>query len=345
MNNFKIQYSCLTSVMAIVLTLLVSDVTAQPIGEQEAFWKIRSEVRSLWFEGKYDQAIDLIENNREYFSDGFSEFTAHFYLGLLHVDKGDYKKGFEALHAGMDKGYFYSFFPNTVQKIEQYPESAALLERNHRMREKSLDTTNVRFEVKLPEEYDTYRKYPLIIFLHGNNSSLNYAQEEWEGVNLETPAIIVFMQSSSPVSSYAYNWPDSKRSREDIRQTFLQVKEQYSIDESEIVIVGFSAGGRMSVDTILRRTIPAKGFIAICPPKPQQFDNSGILTAVNRGAKGAIIGGENDYLLTGQLEMAAQFKQQQFLLRVVIESDLGHEYPKDFGYQLNRSLEFIYNQN
>lgn len=345
MNNFKIKRSCLTSVIAIVLTLSFSDAPAQPIGEQDAFWEIRSEVRSLWFEEKYDQAINLIENNREHFSDGFPEFTAYFYLGLLHVDKGDYQKGFEALYAGMDKGYFYSFFPNTIEKIEQYPGSEALLERNNRMREEARDTAAVKLEVKLPEQYEASRKYPLIIFLHGNNSSHNHSKEEWKDVKLEQPAIVLFAQSSSPVGSYAYNWPDSERSRENIRQTFHQIREQYPIDESEIVIAGFSAGGRLSVDTILRETIPAKGFIAFCPPKPQQFDNSGIVNAINRETKGAIISGENDFLLTGQLEMATQFKQQEFPLRIVVESDLGHEYPGDFKYQLNRSLEFIFNQN
>lgn len=339
---YKILIQTLTVVL---LTLIFTDARAQPIGEKEAFWEIRSEVRSLWFEKKYNQAIDLIENNREHFSDGFPEFTAHFYLGLLNVDKGNYQKGFEALYAGMDEGYFYSFFPNTVQEIEPYPGSEELLERNNRIREEARDTAAVKFEVKLPEQYDTSRKYPLIIFLHGNNSSLNYSKEEWQDVNLENPAVIVFMQSSSPVSSYAYSWPDSERSRGDIRETFHQIKEQYSIDESEVVIAGFSAGGRMAVDTILRETIPAQGFIAFCPPKPKQFDNSGIVDAINRGTKGAIISGENDFLLAGQLEMAAQFKQQEFPLRIVVESDLVHEYPKDFEYQLNRSLEFILGQN
>lgn len=338
----KIPILILTSIWII---LPVFDATAQSLNQEEEFWEIRSQVRSHWGEEKYDQAIDHIENNREHFSDGFTEFTAYFYLGLLHVDKGDYQKGFEELYAGMDKGYFYSFFPNTVQKIEQYPGSAALLERNNKMREETRDTAAVKLEVKLPEQYDTSQKYPLIIFLHGNNSSLNYSKEEWKDVKLEQPAIVLFVQSSSPVSSYAYNWPDSNRSRKDIRQTFHQIREQYPIDESEIVIAGFSAGGRLSVDAILRETIPAKGFIAFCPPKPQQFDNSGIVNAINRGTKGAIISGENDFLLTRQLEMATQFKQQEFPLRIVVESDLGHEYPGDFKYQLNRSLEFIFNQN
>ncbi len=330
--------------LLLVTILFVKVIQAQKIDQNIPFEELREEVRTLWFNEEYDDAIALLQSHRERFKSGLPGFTIHFYLGLLHFDNENSEKGFEELNTGMDKGYFYSFFPGTQKQIQQYADAGTMLSRNESLRQKALDTTSVKVELKLPDDYDPSKKYPLIIFLHGNNSSLSSAKSEWEGVRLNEPYIVAFVQSSSPVSSYAYNWPVSKRSRKDIQTSFTQLKKKYKIDETKIIIAGFSAGGRMSIDTIMRNTIPAVGFIGFSPAKLSDLDTHLIEQAKSKGRKGAIISGENDYLLTEQLNLISFLKTLEYPLRVVIHSDLGHEYPKDFEYQLNRSLEFIKNR-
>lgn len=243
-----------------VLLLILSVVSCTDKNQQKDFEEIRSEVRELWASGEYGRAIDLLETNRSRFAEGYEEFIAYDYLGKLHVQKDSFEKGFEYLHAGMDEGYFYSFFPWFLEKIENAPDSDSLLSKNERIRSSAWDTTRVRFEAILPENFQEDQLYPLLLFLHGGNSSLDGIKEEWKNVELEQPHIVVLVQSSSPVSSFAYNWPDSDRSREDIQSVYNQVKNDYSIDESQVIVAGFSAGGRMSVDTILQNTIPAKAL-------------------------------------------------------------------------------------
>ncbi|MEX2397390.1 MAG: hypothetical protein WD491_10205 [Balneolales bacterium] len=96
----------------------------EAIAREKSFQQIRSEVRSLWSDQDYDTAIDLLERNRSEFSEGYPEFTVHFYLGLLYLDKENPKKGFQELYAGMDKGYSirssqtpFSKFSNTKDRI------------------------------------------------------------------------------------------------------------------------------------------------------------------------------------------------------------------------------------
>ena len=56
----------------------------------------------------------------------------------------------------------------------------------------------------------------------------------------------------------------------------------------------------------------------------------------------AIIGGENDWGLRGQKEMAVIFDKLGVVNRIVIFPQIGHEYPPQLGKQIYQSLDFIW---
>lgn len=305
------------------------------------FEDLRNQVRALWYAENHDQAIALLEAHRHRYDGGYPDFTIHYYLGLLHAETGALETSLATLHAGMDRGYFYAFFPWFLEKIQGTEGADAFLQRNDRLRQAARDTARVRFEVQLPEGFDPDEAYPLLLFLHGNNSSLDGAKAEWDGVHLDKPFIVAFLQSSSPASSFAYSWPDAERSRQDVQEAYEQLQSRHTIDEDTVLLAGFSAGGRVAIDVLLQQRLPAAGFIAFSPPKAEAFSDALITRAMKAGKRGALITGEDDYLLPQQVEMAHRLIDHGFPLRLVVQTGQGHGYPKDFAPQLDQSINHV----
>ncbi len=326
-------------IVSILTTAIKIFGYAQDNSSDESFQQIRNEVRRLWSLEKFDDAINMLKEHKSDMIYGYANFTYHYYLGLLYLEKSDAPNGFRILNEGMDKGYFYALYPDRVEQIKQYDGADALLAKNHELKSFAQDTATAKVDISLPVKYDPHEKYPLIIFLHGNNSTLELAKKEWRDVQLNKSAIVAFAQSSSPVSSYAYNWPDSERSKSDLKKCLAQIQEFHQVEDSQVVIAGFSAGGRIAIDAVINDWLPSIGFIAISPAKPNN------LTAMSKGnvqnKRGYIFHGKKDYLYSEQQELITHLKENRFSVEVQLDSNIGHEYPNELDMVINQALKYV----
>ena len=142
------------------------------------------------------------------------------------------------------------------------------------------DTLNYRF---LFPDYDTLRKYPLIIFLHGSGErgNDNEAQLKWGVMNFATdqamamhPAFVIAPQC--PENQDWSNFYENERTREMrlqpsptkpmtlVIELIHQIIKTFSVDTNRIYITGLSMGGYGTYDAIERYPRLFAAAVPVC---------------------------------------------------------------------------------
>ena len=118
----------------------------------------------------------------------------------------------------------------------------------------SFDTTiefmgeNRTLSLYVPTDYDAEKSYKVIIGLHGmgdnsqNFRNVLHTQADWQGQFEET--IFIYPDGGSDQGSDFYSPAGDE---EIIQEAIDYLKENYSIDENEIIMTGFSLGGRSAL--------------------------------------------------------------------------------------------------
>lgn len=150
------------------------------------------------------------------------------------------------------------------------------------------DTDTLPYRILLPEDYDTTKKYPLLLFLHGggergsdNSKQLTHGAQLFltDSIRKQYPAIVVFPQCA--LNSY---WSNVVQVRDDrgnrtfhfqqggepskSMQLLLQLvpllKSTYRLDENRLYIGGLSMGAMGTYELVRRMPKTFAAAIAIC---------------------------------------------------------------------------------
>jgi len=134
----------------------------------------------------------------------------------------------------------------------------------------------------LNPDYDTIRKYPLVVFLHGSGErgNDNNAQLKWGVMNFATdqnmklhPAYVIAPQC--PANSSWANFSERSNSNISLHESpsktmvllmelIQQLKKQYGIDTNRIYITGVSMGGFGTFDAISRYPDLFAAAVPVC---------------------------------------------------------------------------------
>lgn len=99
-----------------------------------------------------------------------------------------------------------------------------------------LDTTYQPYSIKLPNDFDPAKKYPLLVVLHGSGQD---DQGMLNGEDFGNSKFILAAPNGRGTSN-CYSTPGSQ---DDIKECIEDVIANYNIDETRIVLAGFSMGG------------------------------------------------------------------------------------------------------
>ena len=127
----------------------------------------------------------------------------------------------------------------------------------------------------------------------------------------------------------------------EIVQMASEISDHYAVRLDHIFIGGFSQGGTLSIDFAMIQLLPIRGFIALCPHKPESVQPEFINNVCEIGVKGVILTGEKDPSLDNQKEMVRDFEDVQFPHRFEITPGLAHWFPENLPAQLTGALQFL----
>ena len=334
----------------VILLILLLSYTGLTFGQNKVQTKEFSNYREmrdyfgkLYEQEKYEEAAIVMEK-------GLLDFPDHieanaFNLAFIYVKLKQFDKSMDALQYGLDHGVWfsiYTFLSDVWKPCRELEKFQKILDRNEELRQEAQKLAKPELVILTPEKYEKGNKYPLFIALHGGNSNIANFREAWKSEKLSTKFITVYVQSSQIVAMNGFNWTeDIEIAKKEISEAYHKVFAEYSINENKIIIGGFSSGGIAALEISFCNTIPVRGFISLCPGKPESFTEENITEAKNRGIRGTILTTEMDPRLEVQKEMVELLKSTGFEYQFVITPNIGHWFPADLDMKIDEAIEFI----
>ena len=309
------------------------------------FADIKTQVEQLEADDRYTEAIALLEEALENYPDDGYYITEK--LGEFYTHTEQYQKAIDIWTYGAEHAFFYCHNPGwpIYQPYAEFEKFHILVEKDRLLREAAIKASKTRFEVATPRNYTADRQYPLLLVFHGGNSHIDRARPYWVSKRLQEEFLVAFIQSYLYYGMESFGWKRSdQRAWAEIKSTFGEIIERYSVDQADVFAAGISAGGMVAIEIALADIIDLKGFIGVCPVMPGEaiFNIENIANAKESGQCGVIISGEQDSYTGPQAQkMVEAFDEAGYPHQFVLVPEMGHEYPVDFTSRLDEALAYL----
>lgn len=338
------------AIMAVVLALMCWIYAQQPVGEKKKFSdysEMRAYVGELYQQKNYKEAAEILTDALEQFPDHVHANSYNLALMLVHLN--ELERCVEVLNNALDQGVWFGKYDflaelwNPIRDLEVYKEFSL---RNEEQRKKAGESAKPELFVFTPENFTQGKKYPLFIALHGGGGNVEGFKNNWFSEKMKSDFIAAFPQSSQLVTMNGYSWTeDIELSKKEIHEAYLKVIKEYPVDIDRVVIGGFSSGGVAALEVALNNTFPVRGFVVLCPAKPDGFSEEKVQAVKNRGVRGVMLTTEMDTRLDAQKEMAEIMKNTGFPYQFFVTPNIGHWFPDDMDKKIDAAIEFIFSKN
>lgn len=312
------------------------------------FFELEEDFWGYINEKQYDEALNLLHNadklllKEEYNN---SIFELMFLEIKVYYQPNNPGKCIEVVKKAIEAGFSLPLNWRYFDIIRELPDFKTLNEENNKLLNNDKENTKLKYKVYLPKNYDKAEKYPLFICIHGDGFICNIRENSWywkADALLEKGYIVVYPQSSQIYFHDSFGWlQDPSLSRKELKYCYDQLVKDYSIDESNVLLGGFSGGATTSIDVALHNLIPLKGVIALCPG--DYLDTVEVKDAAELAERNTkIVIFEGEYALDPVVQHAIEmFNAGNVNYKYHVIKGLGHEYPKDLSEKTLKAVDFI----
>jgi len=331
------------AILGIVLcTLPLASLQGQEKREFGSYKEMRAFLGELFNQKKYEEAASLMESVLDRFPDNV--LANAYNLALARLFAGDSEKAIRALEEGHRRGVFYGLWDFAAElwdPVKSSPRFEAFLKENQVRVEEAQERASMKIEVVTPAGYDPAKKYPLFIALHGGGESVADFKPSWTSPRLRGEFITVYVQSSQVANMRGFHWQDVDVTRRDLEAAYKRILEQFPVDTGRTVIGGFSSGGFGSLVAAMKKFLPVRGFVALCPEVPMTISDEDILAAKARGLRGTLLTTEADNRVEQQRTLMNRMEKLGLPADFHLTPGIGHWYPGDFDTLLDRAIGHI----
>lgn len=316
--------------------------------QYKTFWEFEAFYSVSYAEKNYDETLKILNDSARFLSK--KDYEEHLFNIILdkariYTELHNKEASLNTIKEALDMGYPFPLNWTRFDFLRDDKTYSSIKELNEKLLNDAREKSCFKCEVHLPENYNPNKKYPLFFSLHGDGSDGNIPNHSWywkPDLLLSKGFIFVYPQSSQAYCHNGFGWLINQDiSRQEIKDCYEQLLLDYSIDESHVIIGGFSGGSDASVDIAISNSIPAKGFIALCPDKrAMTFDLATAQKAADRGVKGVIFEGEYELEPPVQ-DMLKIFEKAGLPYEYHINKGIGHWYPNDLSQIVSKAVDFI----
>ena len=306
------------------------------------FEDLERHYNNLWQEGKIEMALEKVKNAAEKYPK--EEYTINLDLAALYLELEEYDKADKILQKSFDKGYWY---PEVyIKQIFEKERFSKLVEQWKNLKHKAEKEVELDYIVEEPVDYEESKDYPLFIALHSWGANTKLLRNYWYSNKLQKRYIVVYPRSTQIVGMKNYCWDDLQKSIEDINTVYQEISQKYDIDDSQIIVGGFSQGAGLALKMIFNQTkIPIKGFVSLCPPVMEPYSEEEIKRGVRENVRGVIIAGEKDPSYPRQEEEVERLEEYGLPVSFEVIKDLDHWFPEELSDYIDDALDFINDSN
>jgi len=342
MKNTHFVFGCLLFMTLSLATGIVSQTQEEfPFDNYPDF---RAHLGKIFQEKKIEEAVRLLKIALEKFPENLEANAYN--LAFMSGQVQDYETGVKALQYAHEKDVWfgkYVFDADMWKPFKERPDFQQFLTENEGRRVAAQKQSESLLEVLVPEDFQKDKIYPLFIALHGGGGNIADFKPSWTSPKMKEQFIVAYVQSSLKISMNGFNWTeDMEISKREITQAYKKVVKAYPVDKERIIVGGFSSGGVASLEIVLQDILPVRGFIVLCPAKPDSFTLKNVKGAKARGIKGTLLTTEMDTRLDNQKEMAEIFRDQEFPCEFIVTPNIGHWFPEDLDQKIDTAIEKIF---
>ena len=329
-----------------VLALLICPfLAAARVKTFATYADMRQHLGQLIQDQKYAEAESVLAHALAQFPD---HLLANAYnLAYVRVQMKKYMPAIKSLEYGHKRGIFYGtwdFADPAFAPLKGLKKFQAFEKKNHEFIAAAQRQAKLKFEIVTPAGYDPGKKYPLFLALHGGGNTLDDFKPHWHSERLKTEFIVAYVQSTQVASMNGFHWQDPALTGRDLAEALRRVGAGYPIDEQRILIGGFSSGGFAALTVSLKNLLPVIGFIALCPPLPEDVTEEDIRQAAGRGIRGTILTTEMDQRLPDQRKLADNFSRLGLQYQFAVTPNVGHWYPEDLDRRIDQAIAHIFSR-
>lgn len=309
------------------------------------FKEIMERVFSLYREGKYEEALLFVKENKINYLKLLSRLYYYEACLLSVLNKKD--EAIKTLNEALNFGFWWSVNTLNYEKdfdlIRDSIEFKKIIEKIREIEEKEKKLIKREYLIFEPIDFDKNKNYPLLIFLYPRDSNIYDFSKYFEIENIKKNFYLLFPQSPIKTSFDGYSWDDPETSYKEIIEILKEVLEKYrNINNQEIIISGASQGARISLEIYLKKLINIKGWIGIIPA----FRDLNYLFPLLDSIKGenykfSFIVGKKDSFYKIAYELNNELIKRGFKTLFIENENLGHSIPKNFEEVLSECLNFI----
>ncbi len=246
----------------------------------------------------------------------------------------------------VEKGFWYKYDylieDEDLKSLNKFPEFGKLLDMCRKRELEAERDEKSDLKIIVPKKTNEQYKYPLIVALHGDQENIEIIEDYWSSC-IHKNCLLALPQSSQIQFSEGYGWKDIEKGVRELKEHYENILEKYNIDSDNIIIGGFSAGGRVALYSILKDIIQVKGFILVAPWLPEIDEWAPLLDKIReKEIKGYVVCGDKDddcYECTRRFTDLLGSKKISYELKII--KGLEHDYPDNFNEILPRAIEFI----
>jgi len=304
--------------------------------EQMTFRELTDKMVLLYREGKYADALHLVEVNANYFPDQAARTTFWKMCLLSLCNRPD--DVMSVFQQGLDNGLWWGesqFQDSDLDAVRDLPEFKRLMAVSQEKYEEERAHVKRDQAILLPEP-PASGKYPLLIALHGRNGNKDSDLEYWEAAR-QRGWLVLSPQSTQPLFSGSYCWDNPTEGLTDLLFYYEQVSRKYQIDPQRVIIAGFSQGSGMAIYAALKGNLPVRGFIGIGTWWPDASE----LAYERKDLRAYFVTGEKDHTLDRAREIQDTLRRNNVQIAEEVHPDLGHAFPADFGSSFDKAIKFI----
>jgi predicted esterase len=313
--------------------------------KQLSFDELTDQMMSLYRESKYADALQIVEQNADRFTEHLARTT--FWKMCLLSLCGRAADALSVFQRGLDAGLWWAesqFIDTDLDPIRDLPEFKRRVETSQNKYKEARKHIGRDQTILLPERLSS-DSYPLLIALHGRNGNKESNLDNWK-VACEKGWLVLSPQSTQPLFSGSFCWDDAAQGVEDLLYYYKQISRKYQIDPQRIVIAGFSQGSGMAIYAALSGELNVRGFIGIGTywADPESLSPLAQLARQTSAIRGYFVVGEKDQTLNKTTEIQKVLNENAIPLAEEVHSDLGHEFPPDFEKSFDKAINFIFTE-
>lgn len=307
--------------------------------EELTFQELTNEIMRLYPEGKYAEALEVVEQNADRFPVQLARTT--FWRMCLLSLSGRPDDVISVFRQGLDSGLWWAenlfAIETDFDPVRDLPEFKRLVaESNQKCIEMQAHVKPDR-TVLLPD--DMSGELPFLIALHGRNGNKDSNLEYWD-VARRRGWLVLSPQSRQTLFEGSHCWDDSHQGLRDILFHVEEIMQTYRIDKKRILIGGFSQGSGLGIYMALTGRTGARGFIGVGTFIAQP-DSLLPLAGQQPALRGYFFTGEKDHTLDKARAIQKILRENNIPFGEEVFPELGHAFPPEFQSSFDTAIQFI----